>query len=286
MLSFQELIFSLQKFWSNYGCVILQPCDLEVGAGTSSPDTLLRALGKKNWNCAYVQPSRRPGDGRYGQNPNRTQKYYQFQVFLKPAPQNSQELYLESLSAIGLSPQKNDIRFVKDDWENPTLGAAGLGWEVWCNGLEITQFTYFQKVGGMACETVSTEITYGLERIAAYIQNVDSHFDINWNGKEGNEKITYKDVFFENEKEFSAYNFEHANIQFLHTQFDGYINEGYALLEQNLPLVAYEQCLKANHIFNLLDARGVISVTERAKYISSVRNLTKSACQIYHKKLI
>jgi glycyl-tRNA synthetase alpha chain len=281
MISFQNIIFNLQKFWADQGCCILQPYDLEVGAGTSHPATVLRALGKKSWKCAYVQPCRRPKDGRYGENPNRTQLYYQFQTILKPAPSNPQELTLKSLEAIGLSLKDHDFRFVEDDWENPTLGAAGLGWEIWCDGMEVIQFTYFQQVGGLECDPVSVEITYGLERIASLIQEVDSHFDLNWNGCEGDEKITYGDVFLESEKQFSAYNFEYANVENLFEQFKNCEKEAHFLTEKNLFLPAYEQCLKANHIFNLLDARGVIAVTERASYISKVRNLAKTCCEMY-----
>lgn len=281
MKSFQEIIFNLQKFWSSQGCCILQPYDVEVGAGTSHPATLLRALGKKSWSCAYVQPCRRPTDGRYGENPNRTQLYYQFQTLLKPAPENPKELAIKSLEAIGLVLQDHDIRFLEDDWENPTLGAAGLGWEVWCDGMEIIQFTYFQQVGGIECDPVSVEITYGLERIASIIQDVPSHFDLNWNGQEGDQKITYGDVFKENEKQFSAYNFEYANVENLFEQFKNYQKEADFLIEKGLPLPAYEQCLKANHTFNLLDARGVIAVTERAHYISKVRDIAKKCCRLY-----
>jgi glycyl-tRNA synthetase alpha chain len=277
-ISFQDIILRLQNFWAKQGCVILQPYDMEVGAGTSHPATTLKALGKGSWNAAFVQPCRRPTDGRYGENPNRTQYYYQFQVILKPSPKNSQELYLESLKEIGFD-LKNDIRFVEDDWENPSLGAAGLGWEVWCNGMEITQYTYFQQMGGFACNPVSVEITYGLERIASIIQNVESHFDINWNGLTDNRKITYGDVFLKNEQQFSAYNFEKANVDILLQHFKDCESECLSLLESNLVLPAYEQCVKANHIFNLLNARGVISVTERANYILKVRTLAKSCCQ-------
>ncbi len=280
-ISFQQIILRLQQYWADYGCVILQPYDLEVGAGTSHPATLLRALGEKSWNTAYVQPSRRPTDGRYGENPNRTQLYYQFQVLLKPCPANPQELYLESLKAIGLDITLHDIRFVEDDWENPSLGAAGLGWEVWCDGMEITQYTYFQQVGGIACDPVPVEITYGLERVSTIIQDIESNFDINWNGKTGDAALTYRDVFLRSEQEFSAYNFEHANVEMLLRHFDDAEKECLQLLEKKLVLPAYEQCLKANHLFNMLNARGVISVTERAAYMAKVRNLAKSACETW-----
>lgn len=279
--SFQQIIFDLQKFWDEQGCVILQPYDSEMGAGTSHPATTLKALGPEPWNVAFVQPCRRPQDGRYGENPNRTQMYYQFQVILKPAPLNPQELYLNSLKAIGLDLQKHDLRFVEDDWENPSLGAAGLGWEVWCDGMEITQFTYFQQVGGIECQVVPVEITYGLERIATFIQNVEDNFSINWNGREGEQKLTYRDVFLRSEQEFSAYNFHHSNPEILLQHFKDHEQESLNLLEHNLVLPAYEQCVKANHIFNLLEARGIISVTERAGYIAKVRNLAKQCCQAW-----
>lgn len=281
MHSFQDIILKLQTYWAKQGCAIIQPYDLEVGAGTSHPATTLRAIGKKPWHCAYVQPCRRPTDGRYGENPNRTQLYYQFQVLLKPAPNNPQELTLESLKAMGLDIDHHDIRFVEDDWENPTLGAAGLGWEIWCDGMEVIQFTYFQQVGGIECNPVAVEITYGLERIASIIQNVNSHFDINWNGEHGDKKLTYRDVFMKSEQQFSSYNFEHSNVDNLLNQFNHCEKEGSYLLEQNLVLPAYEQCLKANHLFNLLDARGVISVTERANYIGRVRHIAKECCKLW-----
>lgn len=264
--SFQQIILNLQNYWANYGCAVLQPYDLEVGAGTSHPATVIRALGEQPWSAAYLQPCRRPTDGRYGENPNRTQMYYQFQVLLKPSPSNPQDLYLNSLRAIGLNLNYHDIRFVEDDWENPSLGAAGLGWEVWCDGMEITQYTYFQQVGGIVCNPVPVEITYGLERIATIIQGIDNHFDINWNGKSGAEQITYRDVFLKNEQQFSAYNFEHANVEKLFRHFNDAEEECLSLLNHNLVLPAYEQCLKANHLFNMLNARGVISVTDRAGY--------------------
>lgn len=281
MKSFQDIIFDLQRFWASQGCVILQPYDTEVGAGTSHPATTLRALGPDTWNAAFVQPCRRPNDGRYGENPNRTQQYYQFQVIMKPSPADPQQLYLKSLEAIGLNLAHHDIRFVEDDWENPSLGAAGLGWEVWCDGMEITQYTYFQQVGGIECNPVPVEITYGLERVATFIQGVDNHFDLNWNGLEGEGKLTYRDVFLRAEREFSAYNFEVASTDGLFHNFQGYEIECDKLLARNLVLPAYEQCVKANHTFNLLDARGVISVTERAGYISRVRALAQKCCQAW-----
>ncbi len=277
--SFQDLILTLQGFWAKQGCVVLQPYDMEVGAGTSHPATTLRALGGKPWNVVYVQPSRRPKDGRYGENPNRLQHYYQLQVILKPSPDNIQELYLESLRQIGIDPMKHDIRFVEDDWENPTLGAWGLGWEVWCDGMEVTQFTYFQQVGGFDCSPVSGEITYGLERLAMYVQGIENVYDLDWNGVEGDGNITYRDVFHRNEREFSAYNLEYANTNKLFTHFDDAEEECGALLEADLALPAYDQCLKASHLFNLLDARGVIGVTERASYIARVRNMAKGCCE-------
>ncbi|MDP3372469.1 MAG: glycine--tRNA ligase subunit alpha [Candidatus Paracaedibacteraceae bacterium] len=283
MKSFQDIILDLQRFWAGEGCVILQPYDTEVGAGTSHPATTLKALGPNTWNAAFVQPCRRPNDGRYGENPNRTQQYYQFQVILKPTPINPQQLYLKSLEAIGLNLAEHDIRFVEDDWENPSLGAAGLGWEVWCDGMEITQFTYFQQVGGIECNPVPVEITYGLERVATFVQGVDNHFDLNWNGLEGPGKLTYRDVFLRAEREFSAYNFEAASVDVLFHNFHGHEVECDKLLGLNLVLPAYEQCVKANHTFNLLDARGVISVTERAGYISRVRALAQKCCQAWIK---
>ncbi len=278
-LSFQEVIFKLQKFWSDYGCVVMQPYDMEVGAGTFHPATTLRSLGPKPWKAAYVQPSRRPTDGRYGDNPNRLQHYYQFQVLIKPSPENVQSLYLKSLSALGINYKEHDIRFVEDDWESPTLGASGLGWEVWCDGMEITQFTYFQQMAGFECKPVSAEITYGLERITMFIQGVDSVFDIRWN----NEGIKYEDVYKRNEKEFSAYNFEFANADNLLKSFVMAEGECQHLLSKNLALPAYDQCLKASHIFNTLDARGVISVTERAGFINKIRTLVKSTAEVWLK---
>ena len=272
--SFQDLILTLQHFWSSKGCVILQPYDMEVGAGTFHPATTLRSLGPEPWKTAYVQPSRRPTDGRYGENPNRTQHYYQFQVLLKPSPDNIQELYLESIYALGIDPKNHDIRFVEDDWESPTLGAWGLGWEVWCDGMEVSQFTFFQQVGGYECSPVSGELTYGLERLAMYVQGVDSMFDLKWN----NDGVTYADVFLQNEQEFSAYNFEHSNVDILLRQFEDAELQCKEILDAGLALPAYDQCMKASHLFNLLDARGVISVTERQSYILRVRTLAKACC--------
>lgn len=274
---------TLQRFWADRGCAILQPYDMEVGAGTFHPATTLRALGPQHWNAAYVQPSRRPKDGRYGENPNRLQHYYQFQVILKPSPDNIQDLYLESLGAIGIDVKQHDIRFVEDDWESPTLGAWGLGWEVWCDGMEVTQFTYFQQVGGFDCSPVSGELTYGLERLAMYIQGIENVYDLDWNGQQGDKKITYGDVFLQNEREFSAYNLEHANTKNLLKHFNDAETECLALLEENLPLPAYDQCIKASHLFNLLDARGVIGVTERTSYITRVRTLAKGCCESWLK---
>ena len=270
-LSFQDIIMNLQKFWGKNGCVILQPYDLEVGAGTFHPATTLRSLGPKPWKAAYVQPSRRPTDGRYGENPNRLQHYYQFQVIIKPSPTNIKKLYLNSLSVIGIDHKNHDIRFVEDDWESPTLGAAGLGWEVWCDGMEITQFTYFQQMTGIECSPVPVEITYGLERLCMFVQGKKNVFDLDWN----NEGIKYKEVFFQAEKEFSAYNFEFANTDTLLKNFESSEKECKSLLDKNLSLPAYDQCLKASHIFNLLDARGVIGVAERTGYISRIRELAK-----------
>ena len=279
-LSFQQLILQLHQFWAAQGCVILQPYDMEVGAGTFHPATALRALGPKPWKAAYVQPSRRPKDGRYGENPNRLQHYYQYQVILKPSPDNIQELYLESLKMLGIDPLKHDIRFVEDDWESPTLGAWGLGWEVWCDGMEVTQFTYFQQVGGIECKPASGEITYGLERLAMYIQGKENVYDLDFNGQ----GVSYGDVFLENEKQFSAYNLEFADTAQLLRQFEDAEKECMSLIEKKLPLPAYDQCIKASHRFNLLDARGVISVTERAAYIGRVRALAKACCESYVEK--
>ena len=275
--TFQDVVFNLQKYWSKYGCVILQPYDLEVGAGTFHPATTLRSLGPKPWKAAYVQPSRRPTDGRYGKNPNRLQHYYQFQVIIKPSPKNIKQIYLKSLSAIGIVAKDHDIRFVEDDWESPTLGAAGLGWEVWCDGMEITQYTYFQKMTGIECKPISVELTYGLERICMFIQQKKNIFDIEWN----NEGVKYKDVYFQSEKEFSSYNFDHANTEFLLKNFEIAESECKSLLEKKLSLPAYDQCLKASHIFNLLDSRGVISVAERTGYINRIRELAKGSGSIW-----
>jgi len=273
--SLQKLILDLQNFWARQGCAILQPYDMEMGAGTFHPATTLRALGPKPWKAAYVQPSRRPKDGRYGDNPNRMQHFYQYQVILKPSPENAQELYLESLRAIGLDTILNDIRFVEDDWESPTLGAWGLGWEVWCNGAEVSQFTYFQQIGGIPCQPVSLELTYGVERLAMVLQKCENVYDLNWNGREGPDRITYRDVFLEAEREFSTYNFEESSPSFLLSHFEDAEVECSQLIQKNLPLPAYDQCIKASHLFNLLDARGVISVTERASYIARVRELAR-----------
>jgi glycyl-tRNA synthetase alpha chain len=275
--SFQDLILGLQRFWADRGCVILQPYDLEMGAGTFHPATTLRALGKKPWKAAYVQPSRRPTDGRYGENPNRLQHYYQFQVILKPSPDDIQELYLASLEALGIVVAEHDIRFVEDDWESPTLGAWGLGWEVWCDGMEVTQFTYFQQVGGIDCAPVSGEITYGLERLAMYVQGVDNVYDLDWNGA----GVTYGEVFLQSEREFSAYNIERADTDILFRHFADAEQQCAALIEGGLALPAYEHCIKASHLFNLLDARGVISVTERAAYIGRIRALAKQCCEAW-----
>jgi len=273
--AFQNLILRLHDFWSKQGCVILQPYDMEVGAGTFHPATTLRALGKDPWRAAYVQPSRRPTDGRYGENPNRLQHYYQYQVILKPSPEHSQELYLQSLETLGIDPLAHDIRFVEDDWESPTLGAAGLGWEVWCDGMEVTQFTYFQQVGGFECNPVAVELTYGLERLAMYIQGVENVYDLDFNGQ----GVTYREVFHQAEKEFSSYNFEYASIDQLRKHFDDAEQECSSLLEKSLPLPAYDQCIKSSHLFNLLDARGAVSVTDRASYIARVRAMAKGCCE-------
>jgi len=288
--SFQDLILTLERFWADQGCVILQPYDMEMGAGTFHPATTLRSLGPKPWRAAYVQPSRRPKDGRYGENPNRLQHYYQFQVILKPSPADIQDLYLRSLYAIGIDPKNHDIRFVEDDWESPTLGAWGLGWEVWCDGMEVSQFTYFQQVGGFDCDPVSGELTYGLERLAMYVQGVDRVYDLNFNGGEGEDKVTYGDVFLQAEQEYSRFNFEHADTQRLLDHFRDAEAECKALLAKGdqgerhlMVLPAYDQAIKASHIFNLLDARGVISVTERQAYILRVRELTKACCAAWLK---
>jgi glycyl-tRNA synthetase alpha chain len=270
-LSFQDIIMKLQSFWGKNGCVLLQPYDLEVGAGTFHPATTLRSLGPKPWKAAYVQPSRRPTDGRYGENPNRLQHYYQFQVIIKPSPKNIKQTYLKSLAAIGIDVKNHDIRFVEDDWESPTLGAAGLGWEIWCDGMEVTQFTYFQQMTGIECKPIPVEITYGLERLCMFVQGKNNVFDLDWN----NEGVKYKEVFFQAEKEFSAYNFEFANTEVLLKNFETTELECKSLLDKKLSLPAYDQCLKASHIFNLLDARGVIGVAERTGYITRIRELAK-----------
>jgi len=285
--SFQGLILGLQRYWADHGCVILQAYDMEVGAGTFHPATILRALGPKPWNAAYVQPSRRPKDGRYGENPNRLQHYYQFQVILKPSPDDIQDLYLKSLYAIGIDPKLHDIRFVEDDWESPTLGAWGLGWECWCDGMEVSQFTYFQQVAGFECAPVSGELAYGLERLAMYVQGVGRVFDLNFNGREGEQKVTYGDVFLQAEQEYSRHNFEYADTAMLFEQFRmaedacrKYIDAGWTaagnMRRHRMALPAYDQCIKASHVLNLLDARGVISVTERQSYILRVRELAKA----------
>ena len=280
---FQSIILNLQHYWSEIGCVILQPYDKEVGAGTFHPATTLRSLGPEdNWNVSYVQPSRRPTDGRYGDSPNRAQHYYQFQTIMKPSPLNSQVLYLGSLEAIGLNINDHDIRFVEDDWESPTLGAWGLGWEVWCDGMEISQFTYFQQMGGIECSPIPLELTYGLERLAMFIQNVENIFDIIWT-QSSTKKVFYKDIFLKNEIEFSYYNFEKADVNILYRQFEMAQEECKNLLNNDrpLPLPAYDQCLKSSHIFNLLDARGAISVSERQGFILKIRNLAKGCCEAY-----
>ena len=275
--TFQDLILTLQIYWAAQGCLILQPYDMEMGAGTFHPATALRALGPSPWRAAYVQPSRRPKDGRYGDNPNRLQHYYQFQVILKPSPADVQDLYLQSLVALGIDPKRHDIRFVEDDWESPTLGAWGLGWEVWCDGMEVTQFTYFQQVGGIECEPVSAELTYGLERLAMYVQGVENVYDLAFN-----DRVKYGEVFHQNEREYSEYNFERADTEALFRQFADAEKECQALLNvPTLALPAYDHCIKASHAFNLLDARGVISVTERASYIARVRTLAKACCEAW-----
>ncbi len=276
-VNFQETILNLQKFWGKYGCVILQPYDIEVGAGTFHPATTLRSLGPKPWKAAYVQPSRRPTDGRYGKNPNRLQHYYQFQVIIKPSPDEIKKIFLKSLSAVGINHKEHDIRFVEDDWESPTLGAAGRGWEVWCDGMEITQFTYFQQMAGIECKPISVELTYGLERLCMFTQGKKNVFDLEWN----NEGVKYRDVFHEAEKEFSAYNFEFANTESLLKNFEIAESECKSLLKKKLALPAYDQCLKASHIFNLLDARGVIGVAQRTEYISRIRELAKGSGQTW-----
>jgi len=279
-MTFQDFINCLQTYWADQGCVLVQPLDMEVGAGTFHPATFLRSIGPEPWNAAYVQPCRRPTDGRYGENPNRLQHYYQYQVVMKPAPDNFQELYLGSLKAIGIDPAIHDIRFVEDNWESPTLGAWGLGWEVWLNGMEVTQFTYFQQAGGLECRPVLGEITYGLERLAMYLQNVDSIFDLVWTDI-GGSKVTYREVFHQNEVEQSTYNFEHADTAALFAWFDTCESEAGKLVDLDLPLPAYEQVLKASHTFNLLDARRAISVTERQRFILRVRNLSRKVAEAY-----
>jgi glycyl-tRNA synthetase alpha chain len=275
--SFQDLIARLQRYWADQGCVILQPYDIEVGAGTFHPATTLRALGPEPWNAAYIQPSRRPTDGRYGENPNRLQHYYQFQVIMKPSPPGFQDLYLGSLFALGIDPGLHDLRFVEDDWESPTLGAWGLGWEVWCDGMEVSQFTYFQQVGGFDCRPVSGELTYGLERLAMYVQGVENVYELDFNGH----GVTYGDVFLQAEREYSAFNFEVADTEILFRHFADAEHHCQTILERKLPLPAYDQCLKASHLFNLLDARGVISVAERAAYIGRVRALAKACAEAW-----
>lgn len=274
---FQNILFSLQQFWAEQGCVILQPLDMEVGAGTFHTATFLRAIGPERWKAAYIQPSRRPTDGRYGENPNRLQHYYQLQVVMKPSPDNIQELYIESLKKLGIDPLKHDLRFVEDNWESPTLGAWGLGWEVWLNGMEVTQFTYFQQVGGLDCKPVMGEMTYGLERLAMYLQNKESVYDLMWT-----DGVTYGDIYHQNEIEMSKYNFEHANVENLFLQFDDHEKTAQYLIAQKLPLPAYEQMLKTSHVFNLLDARHAISVTERQRYILRVRALSRAIAAEYY----
>ena len=282
--TFQQIIQTLQQYWGERGCILLQPIDLEVGAGTSHTATCLRAIGPEPWNAAYVQPSRRPKDGRYGENPNRLQHYYQYQVALKPSPPDIQELYLDSLRALGIDPMIHDIRFVEDDWENPTLGAWGLGWEVWLDGMEVTQFTYFQQVGGLDCKPVLGEITYGIERLAMYLQGVENVYDLIWTVYPDGTEITYGDVYHQNEVEQSSYNFEHANVEFLFGLFGSCESEAKRLVEAGLVLPAYEMVLKAGHTFNLLDARGAISVTERAAYIGRIRALSRAVAHAYYEK--
>ena len=274
---FQDIILNLQNYWASRGCAVHQPYDIEVGAGTFNPCTFFRVLGPEPYNAAYVEPSRRPTDGRYGENPNRLQHYYQFQTILKPSPQDVQDQYLHSLTVLGVDPLKHDIRFVEDDWESPTLGASGLGWEVWCDGMEITQFTYFQQMAGIECKPISVEITYGLERLCMFIQNKKNVFDLKWN----DHGISYREVFHQAEKEFSAYNFEYANTENLFKIFDILEKESLSLLEKKISLPAYDQCLKASHVFNILDARGVISVAQRAEYIGRIRDITKGVAEVW-----
>ncbi len=279
LLTFQSSIFNLQNYWGKHGCIILQPYDMEVGAGTFHPATTLRSLGPKSWKAAYVQPSRRPSDGRYGENPNRLQHYYQFQTIIKPSPDNIKKLFLNSLSAIGIDHKIHDIRFIEDDWESPTLGAAGLGWEIWCDGMEIAQFTYFQQMAGFQCNPISVEITYGLERICMFTQKKKNVFDLIWNS----DGITYKEIFYESEKEFSKYNFDLANTKSLFVTFDILEKEAKDLLDNNLALPAYDQCLKASHVFNILDARGAISIAQRSDYISKIRDMVKGVGELWLK---
>jgi len=279
LLTFQSSIFNLQNYWGKHGCIILQPYDMEVGAGTFHPATTLRSLGPKSWKAAYVQPSRRPSDGRYGENPNRLQHYYQFQTIIKPSPDNIKKLFLNSLSAIGIDHKIHDIRFIEDDWESPTLGAAGLGWEIWCDGMEIAQFTYFQQMAGIQCNPISVEITYGLERICMFTQKKKNVFDLIWNS----DGITYKEIFYESEKEFSKYNFDLANTKSLFVTFDILEKEAKDLLDNNLALPAYDQCLKASHVFNILDARGAISIAQRSDYISKIRDMVKGVGELWLK---
>ena len=281
MLTFQDIILTLQRYWADQGCIVLQPYDSEVGAGTYHTATTLRSLGPGTWRTAYVQPCRRPADGRYASNPNRMQHYYQFQVIMKPSPDNIQDLYLGSLEAIGINPREHDVRFVEDDWESPTLGAWGLGWEVWLNGMEVTQFTYFQQVGGIECDPVPAEVTYGLERLAMYIQGVDSVYDLVWTECPDGTVFTYGDVFYENEREQSAYNFEHADVDMLFKRFEACEKECHRLLDLGLPLPAYDNVMKCSHAFNILDARGAISATERMAYILRVRDVAKACCVSY-----
>ena len=281
MLTFQEIVLRLQNYWNAQGCALLQPYDMEMGAGTFHTATFLRALGPEPWRAAYVQPSRRPKDGRYGENPNRLQHYYQYQVVLKPSPPNIQDLYLGSLRELGIDTTVHDIRFVEDDWESPTLGAWGLGWEVWLDGMEVTQFTYFQQVGGLDCKPVLGEITYGIERLAMYLQGVENVYDLVWSIAPDGRKVTYGDVYHQNEVEQSTFNFEHSNVDFLFSLFTNYESEAKRVMEVGLPLPAYEMVLKAAHTFNLLDARGAISVTERAAYIGRIRNLSRAVAQAY-----
>lgn len=281
-MTFQDLIFALERYWAGLGCVIVQPYDMQVGAGTFHPATFLRSIGPEPWQCAYVQPSRRPTDGRYGKNPNRLQHYYQFQVILKPSPLEIQELYLESLRHLGLNPLVHDIRFVEDNWESPTLGAWGLGWEVWLNGMEVTQFTYFQQVGGLDCRPVTGEITYGLERLAMYLQGVESVFDLVW-ARARSGVVTYGDVYHQNEVEQSTYNFEKADVKRLFAEFDACERASATLVAEGLPLPAYEQVLQASHLFNLLEARGAISVTERQRFVLRVRGLARAVAEAYYK---